>query len=74
MYCIPKYPADISDYEKMFDTKWLGEAISDHTVGWDLYNKYKPEILEKHFVLDRREDNPDAGVFAVTAEELKEIM
>ena len=48
MYCIPKYPADISDYEKMFDTKWLGEAISDHTVGWDLYNKYKLSLSHNY--------------------------
>lgn len=74
MACISKYPAIISDYEKAFPPRLLKSAISDHTIGWDLYNKYKPAILEKHFVHKREADNPDAGAFAVTAEELKEIL
>ena len=72
--CVPKYPATIREYESEFNTNQLSEAISDHTIGWDLMNKYKPNILEKHFVHERNKNNPDAGVFAVTADELKEIM
>ena len=73
MCCVPKYPADIKDYEK-FSKEDLKYAISDHTVGWELFKKYKPAIIEKHFVHERDPENPDAGMFAVTAEELKEIL
>ena len=72
--CVSKYPAKVAEYEKAFPRSMLQYAISDHTVGWDLYNKYQPEILEKHFVLKHDKKNPDAGAFAVTADELKEIM
>lgn len=74
MACVSKYPATIEDYEKAFPYRMLKSAISDHTIGWDLYNKYKPQIIEKHFVHTRDSGNPDAGAFAVTAEELKEIL
>jgi sialic acid synthase SpsE len=70
LYCVPKYPAPIEDYE-LFGT--VGR-LSDHTIGWELYNKYKPEILEKHIVLERSPDNPDAGLFAIVPADLKEIM
>ena len=74
MACVSKYPATVAKYEKAFPPSMLKSAISDHTIGWDLYNKYKPQILEKHFVQTRNSGNPDAGAFAVTAEELKEIL
>jgi sialic acid synthase SpsE len=67
--CVPKYPATIDDYEKEF-TKAELLYISDHTVGWRLYNKYRPQIIEKHFVHVREPGNPDAGPFAVTPKEL----
>lgn len=69
--CISKYPAEIKEYEKVFPKNYLNTAISDHTLGWDLYKKYKPAILEKHFVLNRVQGNPDAGAFAVTPEDLE---
>lgn len=49
--CIPKYPATIQEYESEFG-ELLHYSISDHTVGLDLYNKYKPIIFEKHFYMD----------------------
>jgi sialic acid synthase SpsE len=67
--CVPKYPATIEDYEKEF-TKAELLYISDHTVGWRLYNKYRPQIIEKHFVHVREPGNPDAGPFAVTPKEI----
>ena len=74
MACISKYPAIMAEYQNEFPETMLIQATSDHTVGWDLYNKYKPDVLEKHFVLKHDKKNPDAGAFAVTADELKEIM
>lgn len=69
--CVPKYPATIADYEDRFaDLRF----VSDHTPGWELLRKYEPEIIEKHFVLERDPDNPDAGPFAVTPDELAEIL
>ncbi len=49
--CVPKYPATISEYENTFG-ELLHYSISDHTVGLDLYNKYKPIIFEKHFYIN----------------------
>lgn len=50
--CIPKYPATIKDYEIAFSKMSLILGISDHTIGLDLYNKYKPRIFEKHYYVD----------------------
>jgi sialic acid synthase SpsE len=71
--CVRKYPATLADYEAAFTPEQL-RFVSDHTIGWELYNKYKPEIIEKHFVHERREGNPDAGPFAVTPEDLREVL
>jgi sialic acid synthase SpsE len=71
--CISKYPAKVQDYEA-FDYYDLGQGISDHTVGLDLWYKYQPVIWEKHLVFEHDKDNPDAGPFAVTPGELKEIL
>lgn len=68
--CVREYPATVEQYANFKSLKY----ISDHTVGWDLYRKYQPEILEKHFVHFRNLGNPDAGPFAVTGKELLEIM
>jgi len=67
--CVPEYPAQELDYKKGCHL-W----ISDHTVGWDLYKKYEPDILEKHVCLAHNDTNPDAGAFAVTVDELSEIL
>ena len=65
--CVPKYPADIRDYS--WDT-----AFSDHVEGLGLWKAYKPDIWEKHFCLERDPSNPDSGPFAITPEELREIL
>lgn len=73
--CVPKYPAAVSDFGL---GKW--RAVSDHTVGWDLYQhmqEYQPEIdieaWEKHFRLPDT-TGPDAGPWAVTPDQLAEII
>lgn len=72
MHCVSEYPAERGKYKKvgMFGAC----ALSDHTVGWDLYREWQPDIIEKHFVLEHSDDNPDAGPFAATPEELAEVL
>jgi len=71
--CIRKYPAKIQEYEKLI-RYYSDHGISDHTIGLELFKKYKFKIWEKHYVLEHDKDNPDAGEFAVTPEDLKEIL
>jgi hypothetical protein len=71
--CISKYPATIEDYESTFTDDEL-KYVSDHTPGWELMERHHPYIIEKHYVHERRLDNPDAGPFAVTPTELKEVL
>jgi len=77
MLCVPKYPAEYRDYVP--DNEPPGrhmeyDVISDHTVGLDLFKNKKPFIWEKHLVPEHTADNPDAGPFAVTPEEVEEIL
>ncbi|MFA5376811.1 MAG: N-acetylneuraminate synthase family protein [Dehalococcoidia bacterium] len=72
--CIPQYPATLAEYEMAFTGKELASGVSDHTPGLDLWNKYKPQVWEKHFVLERSDNNPDSGVFALTPDQLKEVI
>lgn len=72
--CVPKYPAEIEEYEKHYTKEALKEAVSDHTIGLELFKKYRPQIWEKHFVLEDDKDNPDAGPFALRPDDLKEIL
>jgi len=71
--CISNYPATVEQYEDAFTDDEL-KYISDHTSGWDLYRLHLPCIIEKHYVHERRIDNPDAGSFAVTPSELAEVL
>jgi sialic acid synthase SpsE len=64
MACVSKYPATIEEYEVAFTREDL-DCVSDHTCGWDLYKKYNPSIIEKHFVHIRE---------AVTPDQLREIL
>ena len=76
LQCVSKYPATIEEYEK--HGEWVGllyryKAISDHTIGLDLLKKYQPQIWEKHYKLNDS-TGLDAGPFAITPEELSEIL
>lgn len=68
MRCVSKYPADVSEYRVMPRCN-----ISDHTIGFDLFNMVKPKIWEKHLIM-KGDKGLDAGPFAVTPEDLKEIL
>jgi sialic acid synthase SpsE len=72
--CIRAYPATVRAYERSFPKIWLNKGISDHTVGFKLWNKYHPDFYEKHYVLERDPLNPDAGMFAATPAELEAIL
>jgi len=72
--CVRKYPARIEEYERGFKDEWLSRGISDHTIGFELYFKYQPEIYEKHFVLRHDKNNPDGGPFAATPKDLEAIL
>ena len=72
--CVTRYPAQVIQYEKNFTDYWLTQGISDHTEGFNLYHKYQPRVYEKHYILNHDKDNPDAGVFACTPEQLKELI
>jgi sialic acid synthase SpsE len=66
--CVSEYPASIESYSCSSNCN-----ISDHTIGFELFNKYKPLLYEKHFIMPG-DDGLDAGPFAVTPEDLKEIL
>lgn len=64
--CVPLYPAYITQYTNAI-------YISDHTIGLDLWYRNKPIIWEKHFKLPDS-TGFDAGDWAITPEELSEIL
>jgi sialic acid synthase SpsE len=89
LLCISRYPAEIQDYEKLYKRLLMydlnlnmfvknpnprkGMGISDHIIGLDLFKKYNPAIWEKHLKLPDS-IGLDAGEFAITPEELREIL
>ena len=73
MCCVSKYPAKREQYEKVFTEEQLRQGISDHTINWDLYNKYRPEIFECHYRL-ADSIGLDAQAFARTPKDLMEIL
>jgi len=71
--CITQYPATVAQYEKGFGASLFTGRISDHTIGFELWYKYKPVTIEWHYKL---EDSTgyDAGSFARTPSQLKEVL
>ena len=65
--CVSKYPSLVSDYPKKI------KHLSDHTTGLELWHRNRPIIWEKHYKLPDS-TGLDAGDFAITPEELKEIL
>jgi len=82
--CQAQYPANYSFYKRRLNISPWVPGVSDHTVGFEVLkllvslkkkfcvppNSYS---WEKHYKLPDS-TGPDAGPFAVTAEDLKEIM
>lgn len=73
LYCLREYPANENKYRSLFGPV-LHYGISDHAVGMDLYERYKPAIWEKHYVLKHDLRDPYGDDFCITPEELKEIL
>ena len=71
--CVTRYPGQMVQYEHNFISYWLTQGISDHTEGFSLWHKYQPTVYEKHYVLNHDKDNPDGGVFAMTAQDWGEL-
>ena len=71
LFCVSEYPATVEQYEKL--GLFPKCKISDHTTDFMLYNKYKPSVYECHYKLDDS-TGLDAGPFARTPEQLKEIL
>jgi sialic acid synthase SpsE len=49
--CVPMYPALFKQYAESFIIEELLKGISDHTIDHSIYNYYKPEIYEVHYIL-----------------------
>ena len=78
LLCIPEYPAGKKKYQEVLtkygdDLMFYFQGISDHTIGLDLYKKYKPLIYECHLKLDSSE-GLDSGDWAKTPQQLEEIL
>lgn len=72
MCCVSDYPAKNSDYD-IFDEAYLMAGISDHTDNLGLYSRFKPEIYEKHFVLEKT-TWPNPRVYALRPKHLEELL
>jgi sialic acid synthase SpsE len=70
MYCVPEYPALAEDYAVGYDIR----KVSDHSVGWDVWNDREWYVYEKHICLERDPKNPDSGPFAILPKDLEEIL
>ena len=73
MACVRKYPAVADDYQQNFSQDALQAGLSDHTADWTLYHTYHPYLYECHVKLEDS-TGPDAGPFARTPAQLKEIL
>lgn len=74
IYCVSKYPARIDEYTSYSDVEnRLVGGVSDHTVGLDLWRRYRPAVYEKHFALETS-TGPDAGPWCITPAALGEVL
>lgn len=71
LWCVSQYPAKLEDYKKLGLKP--GCNVSDHTSDFILFHEFKPAVIEWHFKLDYS-TGLDAGTFARTPEQLKEIL
>jgi len=76
LLCVSDYPANAEEYEKTFDLAYYvacGYGISDHTTNFGLWYRYQPQIIEMHYKLEDSQ-GLDAGPFARTPEQLREVL
>jgi len=78
LLCVSKYPANIEEYEEIFGNLLRSTAegtwgISDHTANFGLWYRYRPNIIEWHYMLNDS-TGLDAGPFARTPAQLAEAL
>ena len=76
LYCVPEYPADVSAYSQISNQLDYFHGVSDHSIGglvWKAARKNRLAVYECHYVLERSDTNPDAGPFAKTPDDLREM-
>ena len=71
--CISEYPATPQMYEDEFGASLFCGRVSDHTTDFTLWNKYNLVTVEWHYKL-ADSTGLDAGDFARTPEQLKEVL
>ena len=72
--CVSNYPAEAIDYDNFGLIPRMDHlGISDHTVGLDLYRKYRPRIYEKHFYIQGMK-GPSIGPWAIDEDGLAELL
>jgi sialic acid synthase SpsE len=72
LYCVSQYPAETKQY-RVLGYGSLKHGFSDHTIGLELFKEIEPRLWEKHYKLSDS-TGLDAGPFAITPEELREIL
>jgi len=72
--CVSEYPATMEGYREAFPgiALWYW-GMSDHTVGLDLWRKYRPTLYERHFAVDWMK-GPSVGPWSIGVDELREIL
>jgi len=76
LYCVPKYPAELSDMELSKINFKIFSGLSDHTVGIEaamIALSRGARIIEKHFRVDYNPPNPDYG-HSITPPEMKQLV
>ena len=75
LLCVPEYPAKYWDYEILCQKygHYL-DKVSDHTTDFRIWREWRPIVWERHFVLEHDPANPDSGPFAITPDQLKEVI
>lgn len=73
--CVSDYPAPIDEYKMRFPLSYLENGVSDHTIGMDIWNRYRPTMWEVHFIPEHGvSDDPYGDMFCKTPEELKAVL
>ena len=71
--CVSEYPATTGQYMEDFNGVDLEQGISDHTMYFNLWDRYEPLVYEVHYKLPDSK-GLDAGKFARTPKQLREIL
>ena len=70
--CVPEYPSCENDYH-FYESDYF-DGISWHGVGIDYLLEKQPRWVEVHVKMGDEKKSPDAGSFAITPAELKQLV